>query len=201
MEIAKLCTYKEVKALLKEGNLDLNVNSIKEQDLFDNGWQYVGNNASNSSTIKILQNGEYGLIERLTNAIDAVIEKQKQINQLDDNVTTKEILIKAFPKYFDSMHDSILKHKYLNDVLDAKDQIILRVLNSDVDEEPTFEIYDAGIGIEGNNFKNTILSLHGLNKTSSTKKYLIGTYGQGGSTSLQFAKATIIFSKINNKIF
>ena len=68
-------------------------------------------------------------------------------------------------------------------------------------EEPTFEIYDAGIGINGNDFKKTILSLQALNKTSSAKNYLIGTYGQGGSTSLQFAKATVIFSKTNNKIF
>jgi hypothetical protein len=148
-----------------------------------------------------LQNGEYGLVERLTNAIDAVIEKQKLINQFVDDVTAKDILAKSFPKYFQFLQESILNRKYLKDIYDAKEQIILRILDSDIDEEPTFEIYDAGIGIDGNNFKSTILSLHGLNKTSSTKKYLIGTYGQGGSTSLQFAKATIIFSKMNEKIF
>jgi hypothetical protein len=37
MEIIKLRTYKEIKALVKESGLDLNVNAIKEENLFKNG--------------------------------------------------------------------------------------------------------------------------------------------------------------------
>ena len=39
------------------------------------------------------------------------------------------------------------------------------------------------------------------NKLSSQKGYLIGAFGQGGSTSLPFTTATIIISKYENKFY
>lgn len=54
--------------------------------------------------------------------------------------------------------------------------------DSERENYPTVEIRDHGIGIKGDDFSKTILSLYGQNKIS--KLYLMGAYGQGGSTAL-----------------
>jgi len=66
---------------------------------------------------------------------------------------------------------------------------------------PTIDVIDEGTGIEGNKFKDTILSIHKGNKIKTDKNYLIGAFGQGGSTSLPFSFATIIISKYENKYY
>ena len=61
-----------------------NAGSVKDIDelikliesKYDVEWIPVGNNESNHSTYQMLERGENGIIERLTNAIDAVIEKE-----------------------------------------------------------------------------------------------------------------------------
>ena len=59
------------------------VNTLEEKNLtfgkVSSNWKFLGNSSSNGSTVQMLKTGEKGLIERITNAIDAVIEKQKDI--------------------------------------------------------------------------------------------------------------------------
>lgn len=40
-------------------------------------YKFLGNSSSKGSNVGQLTSGEKGLVERITNAIDAVIEKQK----------------------------------------------------------------------------------------------------------------------------
>ena len=60
---------------------------------------------------------------------------------------------------------------------------------------------DQGCGISGEKFGDTILSIHKGNKSTTDKNYLIGAFGQGGSTSLPFSFATIIVSKKDGNIY
>ena len=83
---------------------------------------------------------------------------------------------------------------------DAEDQVILAVNDGSRSSKPTFDVIDKGIGLLGSEFETTILSINHGNKLSREKSYLIGAFGQGGSTSLPFTYATIILSKKNNKI-
>ena len=65
-----------------------NANTVKDIDelikliesKYETEWIPIGNNESNHSTFQMLERGENGIIERLTNAIDAVIEKYYYLN-------------------------------------------------------------------------------------------------------------------------
>lgn len=79
---------------LEENNLTLS--KIQTQ------WKFLGNNSSNASAVGILTNGEKGLIERITNAIDAVIEKQKAKFNIGVAKNSDVIIKKAFPKFYEN---------------------------------------------------------------------------------------------------
>ena len=178
---------------LEEKNLTLS--KISKQ------WKFLGDNSSNASAIGILTKGEKGLIERITNAIDAVIEKQKEIHNVGSAKNSDVIIKKAFPNFYNN------KIGVANGTIDrcipyeADDQVILAINDSGSSKKPTFDVIDKGIGISGVDFPNTILSIQKGNKLSSDMGYLIGAFGQGGSTSLPFTTATIIISKYDNKFY
>lgn len=173
---------------------NLNLDKIKEY------WNFVGDNPSNASVINMLKKGEKGLIERITNGIDAVIEKQ--VNKMDCiPISAGKVIQKAFPKYFAHCADIRRGDSIKNNACDAADQVIVAVSDGSRSSRPTFDVVDKGTGITGDNFSKTILSINKGNKLSKDKQYLIGAFGQGGSTSLSFAYATIIISKISDQYF
>ncbi len=200
-------TLSKLLSLYKQNDVDdfiksLNINNLTSKNLsyeeIKQNWSFLDNNSSNSSSINSLKDGEKGLIERITNAIDAVIEKYKiQLNLSPKN--TSDVIKKAFPEYWKLINNtnSITS---LN-ANDAKDKVFLIVNDGSKSNKPTFDIIDLGIGINGEKFKTTVLSIARGNKFSNDKNYLIGAFGQGGSTSLPFATSTIILSKYREKFF
>ncbi len=178
---------------LEEKNL--NYNNISRY------WKFLGNNSSNGSSINILKRGEKGIIERITNAIDAVIEKQKIKNNIVGASSASNIIKKAFPRYYDNFSNLSKGTHFKVQTFDAADQVILAANDATGTTKITFDVIDQGIGISGKNFPQTILSLNAGNKLSREKAYLIGAFGQGGSTSLPFTYATIIISKQNNHYY
>lgn len=179
--------------------------SLEEKDLkyldIEHHWKFLGNNSSNGSSINILKHGEKGLIERITNAIDSVIEKQKNINGIASAPQASNIIKKAFPKYYENISNVSNGEQFKVQTYDAANQVILVANDAIGTKKITFDIIDQGTGISGENFPNTILSLNKGNKLSRDKCYLIGAFGQGGSTSLPFTYATIIVSKQNGKYY
>lgn len=175
-KVLNASTSKEIKDLL-----DL----IEEK--YEVEWVPIGGRESNASTIQMLQNGENGIIERLTNAIDAVIEKEYFLNP-DPSLESPR---KATEKYFG------IKNGDLTVVDDSykelKDLITLTVSESGRPGKPTIEVRDKGIGLNADEFGSTILSLQSGNKIN--KHYLAGTFGQGGSTANNFAQHTLYISK------
>ena len=189
-EISKIC--KELTGYdLTEKNLSYD--KIKKY------WKFVGDNPSNGSVINMLRKGEKGLIERITNGIDAVIEKK--VNQYFTSIptTATAVISKAFPKYYDNCVKVKKGEAFKNNVFDAGGQVSVAVSDGSRSSRPTYDVVDKGTGIDGEKFATTILSINKGNKLSSDKRYLIGAFGQGGSTSLSFANATIIISKHANK--
>lgn len=178
---------------LEENNLTLS--KIQSQ------WKFLGNNSSNASAVGILTNGEKGLIERITNAIDAVIEKQKAKFNIGVAKNSDVIIKKAFPKFYENKVGVAKGTIDSCRPYEADDQVILAINDSGSSRKPTFDIIDKGTGISGDLFPETILSIQHGNKLSSDKGYLIGAFGQGGSTSLPFTAATIIISKYNDKFY
>ena len=199
--ILSLYKSSDVSSLIKEiSGYTLEEKNLKYSDI-QNYWKFIGNNSSNGSSINILKQGEKGLIERITNAIDAVIEKQKEKNSIVGATTATNIIKKAFPKYYENVKKAGEGEQFKAWPYDAEDQIMLVANDSTGTTKITFDVIDKGTGIPGNKFKDTILSLNAGNKLSREKSYLIGAFGQGGSTSLTFTDSTIVISKYENKYY
>lgn len=198
-----LSMYKsvDIDAFLKElTTFNLNETNLSYSKI-ERDWKFLGNNSSNGSTVGMLKSGEKGLVERITNAIDAVIEKQKIINGLGVPRDSTTVIKKSFPKYYSNT--LMVKNGEADrlSIKDAADQVVLAVNDGSKSNKPTFDIIDKGIGLKGEEFASTILSINHGNKLSKDKCYLIGAFGQGGSTSLPFTASTIVISKVEGKFY
>lgn len=204
MKLSKLLTlYKasEVDALCKElTGFSLNERGLKYEDIEAN-WKFVGNNPSNGSVINMLKKGEKGLIERITNGIDAVIERKVAELRMGVPASASAVIKQAFPKYYANCQAVKRGEADSSRSYDATGQVMVAVSDGSRASRPTYDVVDQGTGIPGNRFADTILSINKGNKLSNDKRYLIGAFGQGGSTSLSFAHATIIISKFEGKYF
>ncbi len=153
-------------------------------------WHPYGGNTSNFSTIGFATKPGRSLTERLTNCEDAVLE-EKALNTPSRPNSPLRAASEWFGRPVSGPDTGLFKWNYSDGNYDKK---VAVVLNSSGNEDaPTLDTIDYGIGIHPEDFPNTILSLQGGNKM--TKKYLIGAFGQGGSTTLRFSDSVFIFSK------
>ena len=61
------------------------------------------------AAINMLKDSGKGLIERITNGIDAVLEKEKEKNGLDSPKTADDIVKVAFPHYYENKQNIKLR--------------------------------------------------------------------------------------------
>ena len=87
--------------LRKYANTDLENDDIMYEDINDN-WTCVGDTKYNFSAINMLKDSGKGLIERITNGIDAVLEKEKEKYKLNNAKTADDIIKVAFPHYYEN---------------------------------------------------------------------------------------------------
>ena len=165
---------------------------LRDIGLKNINWYAVGGKRNNSGIIDMGADPASALTERITNAIDAVLEKE-WINQgSPSDISSPRLAVKEWfgiPK------------GQLSQITDSRDErleslsdlITISFHDSDKEDKPTVEIRDKGIGLKSEQFKETILNLNGENKIG--KLHLMGAYGQGGSTALSFSNYTIIVSK------
>lgn len=186
--------------LRKYANTDLENDDIMYEDISDN-WTCVGDTKYNFSAINMLKDSGKGLIERITNGIDAVLEKEKEKYKLNNAKTADDIIKVAFPHYYENKEKVKKGEANRQNACETADMVVVAINDSTKSTKPTIDVVDKGCGIYGDKFGDTILSIHKGNKATSDKNYLIGTFGQGGSTSLPSSFATIIVSKKDNAIY
>lgn len=155
-------------------------------------WEPVGGRKNNLATINIGTDPAAGVAERITNAIDAVLEKEWVSQQEPTDLKSPR---RASEMWYGIEEGKISKIKDPHDsrIKDLSDKIQVTLYDSGKDSKPTVEIRDKGIGLEPEQFSKTILDLNGNNKIG--KLHLMGAYGQGGSTALSYNDLTIIISK------
>ena len=102
-----------------------------------NNWKPVGNDDMNAGTIDMLESGEKGIIERLTNAIDAVIEKEKIINDVYKPKKSFDVIKKAYPIYNNNVEKILQNDSDKNYFYDAGEQVILAVNDGSKKTTPT----------------------------------------------------------------
>ncbi|HYO59833.1 hypothetical protein [Archangium sp.] len=149
-------------------------------------WRPVGDRENNYGSINIGSDPGHAFVERVTNAIDAVIEREalrwlaKTKGAKQKPATPREAVESWFkvPGGRVSNVGLPLRQKLANNV-------VVMLLDSKSKRQPTVEIRDLGVGLTPKLVPGTILSLGAENKINKT--YLAGAYGQGGSTALSFS--------------
>lgn len=152
-------------------------------------WIPVGGRENNAGTIEVSGDPGRALIERITNAIDAVIELEHLKHKgIPEAKSPKEAGFAWFgiPSEGIGGLSNAESQRLANNI-----RVFLRP-GEDRDSR-TLQVRDYGIGIAPDKLSETILSLNESNKIS--KRYLAGAYGQGGSATFSVSKYTLIASK------
>jgi len=164
-------------------------------DLTDNHqirWEAVGGRGNNQSTINMGTDPAAGLVERITNSIDAVLDLEWHQQGCPNDIDSPRA---AVQKWFGLQEGKLrnIKDASAKNIQELAKRISVTLKDSEREEFPTVEIRDYGTGIKGEEFSKTILSLNDDNKIN--KLHQMGAYGQGGSTALSFNTFTIIISR------
>jgi hypothetical protein len=166
-------------------------------------WRAVGDREGNFGLINIGSDPGYAIVERVTNAIDAVVEMEavKRLTKPGKRAPAPTSPREAVEEWFGvpggrvanlpAVFRKDLPKKGIPTRQDLADFIAVRILDSTVKKNPTIEIRDHGIGLTPATMPNTILSLNDTNKID--KLYLAGAFGQGGSTALAFSPLGTLF--------
>jgi hypothetical protein len=150
-------------------------------------WRPVGGRENNAGIIDVSTSPGSAIVERVTNAADALFEMAYELSPADVDSP-----VAAAAHYF-GVPVAGVGGMTEADRRSVGEQIRVSLDDSGLEGRPTVIITDRGIGQTAADIPHTILSLGESNKLSSL--YLMGTYNQGGSASLSFSRATIIVSR------
>lgn len=173
-------TWKEAQTL---------VNGFRANSKLDLEEKPLGYRANNRGTVEVATDSGRSVIERVTNAIDALLELEHHTHGGKPNCRTPR----------DAAHAWLgIDHHGLSATTQRQRQQIARrtvVTLEDGDGKASriVTVRDSGIGLHPENMGSTILSLNEGNKWQ--KHYLAGTFGQGGSSTFAFSKLTLIASR------
>lgn len=189
-QLLKATTPLEVKNILSEIGDVTDIGLDKPFGRLQLHWHPYGNKTSNYSTIGLASKPGRSLTERITNAIDAVLEGHS-LSTATLPTSPQEAVHEWFGRPYSSSDAGIFNWKYEQGNNARKVGVILT--DSGMKEAPTIDVLDFGIGISPDKFASTILSLQEGNK--SRKKYLVGSFGQGGASTIDYCDYVFIASR------
>jgi hypothetical protein len=153
------------------------------------GDRPVGLRPNNRGTIEVATDPARSIVERITNAIDALLE-------LEHDTHNGRPLCRS-PRQAAQAWFGINENGLGSTAMPVRQKLARRTV---VQLEPglgrekrTITIRDTGSGILPERMPGTILSLNESNKWQ--KHYLAGTFGQGGSSTFAFCELTLIASR------
>jgi hypothetical protein len=157
-------------------------------------WVPLGNNPANYGLITMGSDPYNGITERITNAIDAMIELEVELKPELKKCSTPRAAVEAIY----GLREGNLRDSKDSDVGQLATNIKVRFLDGSEAKRPTIEFLDRGIGRHPSEFPATLLGLGGTYKV--TKFYLIGAFGQGGQTSFAYADYGIVVSRKHRRL-
>lgn len=152
-------------------------------------WRPVGDRENNRGTIEVSADPGRSIVERVTNAIDAILEAEHEKHHgLPECGSPREAAITwlNIPEDGLSAMTQAQRQKLAQ-------RCVVRLLSGEARESRIVEVRDHGIGVTPSQLPATILSLNESNKMQ--KHYLAGAYGQGGSSTFAAAKYVFIASR------
>lgn len=157
-------------------------------------WEPFGGKRGNWAQINAVSEPSDAIVERVTNAFDALIEREVEVTGNHTFTSPRQAVDALFGipgGRIANVQDDPRRRQLAR-------QLVVSARDSGIDKKPTIVIKDEGIGQHPDDFPTTLLSLNEENKR--TRFYLMGAYGWGGASSLQFAKYTIFISRRDRRL-
>lgn len=160
---------------------------------YEGVWRLVGDR-TNFPTIHITSNPFSSIVERITNAIDAQLEADALFyRNLTENCKSPRQFVERRYGVEEGYLPSLKGKKREKERLVEAAGVRISLRDGDTEETPTIDVADKGIGVARSEFPETLLSLNKNNKIN--KWYLMGRFGQGGSTTFRFSECTVMISR------
>lgn len=154
-------------------------------------WMPYGGSDSNESTIGLASKPGRSLTERITNGEDALLELAKIRHPLETPCTPRQAAADWYGRAETGPNSGL--YSIEDNEGDLSRSLVVLLSDSGISGAPTVDVLDAGIGLTPDEMPSTILSLQEGNKIR--KPYLIGAFGQGGSSTLGFSDYAVIVSR------
>lgn len=152
-------------------------------------WAPIGGKENNRGPIEISADPGRSLVERLTNGIDAILEAEYEQHHGTPDCRSPRQAAMAWL----GIPDHGLYEMTPAERQRVARRVTIRLSAGDGREARLVDIRDFGVGLTPEEMPQTILSLNESNKIR--KHYLVGTYGQGGSSTFAISGYTFIASR------
>lgn len=153
-------------------------------------WAPVGRSENNRGPIEVASDPGRSLVERLTNAIDALLDHEYVRRNGTPEVRNPYEGARA---WFSVPRDGGLSALSKAKRRELAHLAEIKITEGDGRERRTITVRDHGIGIAAVEMPRTILSLNQGNKRR--KAHLMGAYGQGGSSTFAVSTFTLIVTR------
>jgi hypothetical protein len=190
VDTARVTEEGALASLIKAGSISVMRAAVRALSARGYRWAPLGDKEGNYGLVNIGSDPGIAFVERITNAIDAVIEDAAE--RADPKfVAELESPREAVRALFAIPEGRLGPAVALDPALPGR--VTVSLYDGASAGRPVLEVRDDGCGIAPDDAPATILNLAGSNKIA--KPYLAGAYGQGGSTTFAFAPTgTIIAS-------
>lgn len=167
-------------------------------------WMPVGADRGNAGRIKLANHPVNPLAERIVNGMEALIELQRtrELNQ-NANAAAPENPRAAISRYFQlpsldqipKIEDKHERERVWSIAREIATHLRLKLTTVKINGQPSFTIVveDDGIGQSPDMIHRTLLSLGST--TKGDKPYMIGLFGQGGSSAFSISRFSWILSR------
>ncbi len=179
----------QLLAITSKDQLETWLTALLGSEVFntDDHWRLVGDQRSNAGAIEQSADEINPLVERIVNGMEAVIELRVANSEIRPSNLAEAIeLLFGVPQGRARFLDEAQARKLAQHV-----RVTIR--GQQQGSDPTIDVRDFGLGIHPKEFANTILALGQSDK--GRKPYLIGMYGQGGSSTFDKCDYTVIVSR------
>lgn len=160
----------------------------------NNGWKWVplGGRENNSGSVNLAVEPGQALVERITNGLDAHIELQYELANRPAGLDSPRAAVARLWS-LDAGRLSRESPQVARFIDDMAPKTVTRAVGSTARGQSSIVVEDSGIGQHPEDFPSTLLSLGGSNKSS--KLYLMGAFGQGGSSTFAYCPYSVIISR------
>jgi hypothetical protein len=154
-------------------------------------WLPLGEKEGNFGLVNIGSDPGFAFIERITNALDALIDEAAR--RAPPTMVAELTSPRAAVAALFAIPEGRTIHLAPERQAQLAREVTVTIGDGTVYARPLLEVRDTGTGLAPEAMPATILNLAGSNKIA--KPYLAGAYGQGGSTTFAFSPdGTIVAS-------